>query len=80
MACRKFEDAEAEAVKAQMQFKHEMSRANGIVTSTYFHLYRPEFLRRRVEAYAASAAIGSRLCRTAFRLWKPCRAISQVEL
>lgn len=43
-------------------------------------LYRPRFLRHRIEAYAASAAIGSCLCRTAFGVWKPCRAISQVEL
>jgi hypothetical protein len=43
-------------------------------------LYRPQFLRHRVEAYAASAAIGSCLCRMAAGVWKPCRAISQVEL
>jgi hypothetical protein len=29
-------------------------------------LYRPQILRRRVEACAASAADGSRFCRTAF--------------
>ncbi len=40
----------------------------------------PEFLRHRIEAYAASAAIGSCLCRTAFGVWKPCREISHVEL
>jgi transposase len=43
-------------------------------------LYRPQFLRHQVEAYAASAAIGSCLCRMAAGVWKPCRAISQVEL
>jgi hypothetical protein len=29
-------------------------------------LYRPRFLRHRIEAYTASAADGSWLCRTAF--------------
>jgi hypothetical protein len=29
-------------------------------------LYRPRFLRHRIEAYAARAADGSWLCRTAF--------------
>ena len=43
-------------------------------------VYRPQFLRHRIEAYAASAAIISCLCRTPFGVWKPCRAISQVEL
>jgi hypothetical protein len=43
-------------------------------------LYRPQFLRHRIEAYAASATIESCLFRTAFGVWKPCRAISQVEL
>jgi hypothetical protein len=43
-------------------------------------VYRPQFLRHRIEAYAASAADGSWFCRTALGVWKPCRAISQVEL
>jgi hypothetical protein len=30
------------------------------------NLYRPQFLRHRLEAYAARAADGSWLCRTAF--------------
>jgi hypothetical protein len=43
-------------------------------------VYRPQFLRHRIEAYAASAANESCLYRTALGVRKPCRAISQVEL
>jgi hypothetical protein len=53
---------------------HEQGRKLEVI------VYRPQFLRHRIEAYAASAADGSCLCRTAAGGWKPCRAINQVEL
>ena len=43
-------------------------------------LYRPRFVRHRVAAYAARAAVESRSCRTALGGLNPCRSISQVEL
>ena len=43
-------------------------------------LYRPRFLRHRIEAYAARAAGGSCLARMAAGGRKPCRSISQVAL
>src|SRR3954454_24015291 len=43
-------------------------------------LYRPRFVRHRIESYAAIAADESWFCRMAAGVWNPCRSMSQVVL
>jgi hypothetical protein len=43
-------------------------------------VYRPRFVRHRIESYAAIAADESWFCRMAAGVWNPCRSMSQVVL
>jgi Pentapeptide repeats (9 copies) len=66
----RFEDADLSRV--------DLTKAIGWKTS--FTLYRPRFVRHRIESYAATAASESWFCRTAAGVWNPCRSMSQVVL